>query len=268
MVSSFRAVVVGGGCVGAGILYGLAKRGWTDVALLERTQLTAGSTWHAAGLIPSYARSRNVGRMIARSIEIYEGLEAETGQNVGWHKCGQLRIANTRDRLDEYRSYMDVAEVQGVRARIVSPAEAREIWPLLDNNSMLGALYHPDAGHIAPADVTQAMAKGARDRGAKIHLDTEVVGFERMPSGEWRVKTSRGEIVCEHVILATGNYARQTGAMLGLDIPAIPILHQYWITEAVPEIVERKRLGLPEMPILRDEGYEGYLREEGDGLMF
>ncbi|RVD18465.1 FAD-dependent oxidoreductase, partial [Mesorhizobium sp. M4B.F.Ca.ET.017.02.2.1] len=268
MVSSFRAVVVGGGCVGAGILYGLAKRGWTDVALLERTQLTAGSTWHAAGLIPSYARSRNVGRMIARSIEIYEGLEAETGQKVGWHKCGQLRIANTRDRLDEYKSYMDVAEVQGVRARIVSPAEAREIWPLLDNKDMRGALYHPDDGHIAPADVTQAMAKGARDLGAKVHLDTEVVGFERMPGGEWKVKTPRGDILCEHVILATGNYARQTGAMLGLDIPAIPIVHQYWITEAVPEVVERKRLGLPEMPILRDEGYEGYLREEGDGLLF
>ncbi|TIL76426.1 MAG: FAD-dependent oxidoreductase, partial [Mesorhizobium sp.] len=170
--------------------------------------------------------------------------------------------------LDEYKSYMDVAEVQGLRARIVSPAEAREIWPLLDNKDMLGALYHPDDGHIAPADVTQAMAKGARDLGAKVHLDTEVVGFERMPGGEWKVNTSRGDILCEHVILATGNYARQTGAMLGLDIPAIPIVHQYWITEAVPEIVERKRLGLPEMPILRDEGYEGYLREEGDGLLF
>ncbi|MBZ9676083.1 FAD-dependent oxidoreductase [Mesorhizobium sp. ES1-1] len=268
MASSVRAVVVGGGCVGAGILYGLAKRGWTDVALLERTQLTAGSTWHAAGLIPSYARSRNIGRMIARSIEIYERLEAETGQKVGWHKCGQLRIANTRDRLDEYKSYMDVAETQGVQARIVSPAEAREIWPLLDNKQMLGALYHPDDGHIAPADVTQAMAKGARDLGAKVHLGTEVVGFERMLGGEWKVRTTRGDFVCEHVILATGNYARQTGAMLGLDIPAIPILHQYWITEAVPEIVERKRSGFPEMPILRDEGFEGYLREEGDGLMF
>lgn len=268
MLTPMRAIVVGGGCVGAGILYGLAKRGWSDVALLERTQLTAGSTWHAAGLIPSYARSLSVGRMIARSIEIYEGLEAETGQKVGWHKCGQLRIANTRDRLDEYRSYMDVAEVQGVRARIVSPSEAREIWPLLNNSGMLGALYHPDDGHIAPADVTQAMAKGARDLGAKIHLGTEVTGFERMPGGEWKVRSSRGDFVCEHVILATGNYARQTGAMLGLDIPAIPIVHQYWITDAVPEVVERKRLGLPEMPILRDEGYEGYLREEGDGLMF
>jgi dimethylglycine dehydrogenase len=263
-----RAVVVGGGCVGVGVLYGLARRGWTDVALLERTQLTAGSTWHAAGLIPSYARNVNVGRMIAKSIDIYEGLEAETGQPVGWHKCGQLRIANTRDRLDEYKSYMSVAAVQGIRAELVTPDEARRLWPLLDNREMLAALYHPDDGHIAPADVTQAMAKGARDRGATIHLNTEVKGFERLPRGEWKLRTNQGEIVCEHVILATGNYARQTGAMLGLDIPAIPIIHQYWITDAVPEVVARKRQGLPEMPILRDEGFEGYLREEGDGLMF
>ncbi|VDC22512.1 GcvT family protein [Pseudogemmobacter humi] len=269
MKTHARAVVIGGGCVGAGILYGLAKRGWTDTVLLERTQLTAGSTWHAAGLIPSYARSLNIGRMIQKTIEIYEGLEAETGQHVGWHKCGQLRIANTKDRLDEYKSYMDVAAVQGIRAELVTPKEAVELWPLLENNKdMLAALYHPDDGHIAPADVTMAMAKGARDLGAKIELNTEVKAIERQPSGEWKITTNKGEILCEHVICATGNYARQTGAMLGLEIPAIPIIHQYWITDAVPEIIERKRQGLPEMPILRDEGFEGYLREEGDGLMF
>lgn len=268
MQTHARAVVIGGGCVGAGVLYGLARRGWTDVALLERTQLTAGSTWHAAGLIPSYARNLNVGRMIARTIEIYEGLEAETGQRVGWHKCGQLRIANTPDRLDEYKSYMSVAEVQGTKAFLLTPSEALKLWPLLENKAMLGALYHPDDGHIAPADVTNAMAKGARDRGARIYLNAEVNGFERTAGGEWLVRTTAGDIVCEHVICATGNYARQTGALFGIDIPAIPIIHQYWITAPVAEIVERKRNGLPEMPILRDEGFEGYLREEGDGLMF
>ena len=263
-----RAVIIGGGCVGAGILYGLARRGWTDIALLERTQLTAGSTWHAAGLVPSYTRNFNVGRMIARTIEIYEGLEADTGQSVGWHKCGQLRLANTKERLDEFKSYMSVAEAQGTRAELLGPAEARKLWPLIESERMLAALYNPDDGHIAPADVTQAMAKGARDRGAKIYLDTEVKGFERTRSGEWRIRTSKGDITCEHVICATGNYARQTGALLGLEIPAIPIIHQYWITDAVPEIVERKRKGEPEMPILRDENVEGYIRQEGDGLMF
>lgn len=263
-----RVVVVGGGCVGAGILYGLARRGWTDVALLERTQLTAGSTWHAAGLVPSYTRNFNVGRMIAKTIEIYEGLEADTSQNVGWHKCGQLRLANSRERLDEFTSYMSVAEAQGTRAELLSPAEARKLWPLLAHEKMLAALYNPDDGHIAPADVTQAMAKGARDRGAKIYLETEVKGFERTASGEWKITTNRGDITCEHVVCATGNYARQTGAMLGLEIPAIPIIHQYWITEAIPELVERKQKGEPEMPILRDEHVEGYVRQEGDGLMF
>lgn len=268
MQTHARVVVVGGGCVGAGILYGLAKRGWKDIVLLERTQLTAGSTWHAAGLIPSYARNLNIGRMIQKTIDIYEGLEAETGQHVGWHKCGQLRIANTRDRLDEYKSYMSVAPVQGVRAELLTPSEVRALCPMLDNPDMLGALYNPDDGHIAPADVTMAMAKGARDLGAKIELNTEVRGFERLPSGEWKVLTNRGDIICEHVVLATGNYARQTGAMLGLEIPAIPIVHQFWITDAVPEVIARKREGRPEMAILRDEGFEGYLREEGDGLMF
>lgn len=269
MQSHARVVVVGGGCVGAGILYGLTRRGWSDVVLLERTRLTAGSTWHAAGLIPSYARSLNIGRMIAKSIAIYEGLEAETGQVVGWHKCGQLRIAKTPERLNEYKSYMSVAPVQGWRAELLTPKEARDLWPLLaDNEEMLAALYHPDDGHIAPADVTQALAKGARDRGAKIYQDTAVVGFTRLPGGEWKVATTQGDIICEHVVCATGNYARQTGAMLGLDIPAIPIVHQYWVTEEVPEIVARKRQKLPEMPILRDEAFEGYLREEGNGLMF
>ena len=269
MQTHARAVVIGGGCVGAGILYGLTKRGWSDVVLLERTQLTAGSTWHAAGLIPSYARSRSIGLMIQKSIAIYEGLEAETGLKVGWHKCGQLRIAKTRDRMDEYQSYLDSFDTQGIRASWLDKKAVHELWPLLrGDEEMLGALYNPDDGHIAPADVTMAMAKGARDRGAKIYLNTEVKSVTRTADGEWKITTNNGEILCEHVISATGNYARQTGAMFGLELPAIPIIHQYWITEALPQIKARKAAGLPEMPILRDEVFEGYLREEGDGLMF
>jgi dimethylglycine dehydrogenase len=268
MPSHVRTIVIGGGCVGVGCLYGLAKRGWSDARLLERTQLTAGSTWHAAGLIPSYARSFNVGRMIAKTIAIYEGLESETGQHIGWHKCGQLRTANTRDRMDEFLSYMSVAEAQGTRAALLSPSEVRDLWPLLENDAMLGGLYHPDDGHIAPADVTHAMAKAAKNLGASIHLNTEVTGFQSLPGGEWRVKTNAGDIICEHIVCATGNYARQTGALLGLDIPAIPIIHQYWVTEPVPEIVARRAEGQPELPILRDEAFAGYLREEGDGLLF
>ena len=269
MQSHARVVVVGGGCVGVNILHELARRGWSDAVLLERSQLTAGSTWHAAGLIPVYSFSYRFGRLIAKSIEIYEGLEAETGHPVGWHKCGQLRVANSRERMDEYLNYASIAETQGVRAEILSPAEVRGLWPLFTGHrNLLGGVYNPDDGHIAPADVTQAAAAGARAKGAKIHQETRVTAFEPCPNGEWRVRTERGDIVCEHVVVATGSYARETGAMVGLDLPALPILHQYWVTETVPELVRRHAEGLPEMPVLRDETINGYVREEGEGLMF
>jgi dimethylglycine dehydrogenase len=264
-----RVVVIGGGCVGASVLYGLTQRGWTDVVLLERTQLTAGSTWHAAGLIPTFTRSHTVGRMIKKSLEIYEHLDASTGQSVGWHRCGHLRVARTPERMDEFTSYMSLAETQGIAARLVSPREILELWPLIGTaDGMLGGLYHPDDGHIASADVTQALAKAARDAGAQVHLNTEVTGFDQLPDGGWRVRTNRGDFVCEHVVSATGNYARQTAAMVGLDLPAIPIVHQYWITEAMAQVRDRRAQGLPEMPILRDESFAGYMREEGEGLLF
>jgi dimethylglycine dehydrogenase len=262
-------VVVGGGCVGANILYSLAHRGWTDCCLLERTELTAGSTWHAAGLIPIYSFSYKFGRLIAKTIEIYEGLEEETGQAVGWHKCGQLRVANTRDRMDEYLNYATIAETQGVRAEILTPKETLDLWPLMDGGAdLLGAAYNPDDGHIAPADVTQALAKGARSLGAKIYRETEVTGYEQLPSGEWLVRTNKGDITCQHVVTATGNYVQQTAQMIGLNIPAFPVVHQYWVTETVPQVRERHEQGLPELPVLRNEEINGYVREERDGLMF
>ena len=269
MQSHARVVVVGGGAVGANILYSLTRRGWTDVVLLERNELTSGSTWHAAGLMPLYTHHFTHGRIVLKSIEIYEGLEAETGQAVGWHKCGSLRLASDHDRLDEYLAHASAAATQGVEARIVSPREVKELWPLIENGErIIGGLYHPQDGHIAPADVTQALAKGARDRGAKIYRNTEAVAFEQTPGGEWKVRTRDGDITCQHLVIATGFYAQRTARMLGIAVPAISIIHQYLVTEEVPEIVARKRAGLPEMPILKDDRYLGYLREERQGLMF
>ena len=269
MLSQARVVVVGGGCVGVNILYSLASMGWRDVILLERTELTAGSTWHAAGLIPLYSFSYAFGRVIGKSIDKYEGLEAETGQAVGWHKCGQLRVANTRDRMDEYLSYAAIAETQGIRAEILGPAEIKELWPLYEPGpDLLGGIYNPDDGHIAPADVTQALAKGARDKGATIERHCEVTAIEALPDGEWLVRSTKGDIRCEHVVTATGNYAQQTAGLLGLELPALPILHQYWVTEPVAALQERQKAGLPEMPVLRDETINGYVREEGEALMF
>jgi dimethylglycine dehydrogenase len=269
MQSHARAVIVGGGAVGTNILYSLTRRGWTDVVLLERAELTSGSTWHAAGLIPLYANRYTHGRMILKTIEIYEGLEAETGQAVGWHKCGSLRLASDRDRLDEYLWHAGCAKTQGVEAHILTPQEVRKLWPLIENaDRIMGGLYHPQDGHIAPADVTQALAKGARDKGAKIYRNTEALTFEQLPSCEWKITTSAGDIVCEHLVVATGNYAQRTARLLGISYPAIPVVHQYLITEEVPEIVARKKAGLPEMPILKDDRFIGYLREERQALMF
>ncbi|MDH3667511.1 MAG: FAD-dependent oxidoreductase [Paracoccaceae bacterium] len=269
MQSHARVVVVGGGCVGVNILYSLTHRGWTDCCLLERTELTAGSTWHAAGLIPLYSFSYSFGRLIARTIEIYEGLEAETGQAIGWHKCGQLRIAESRDRMDEYLNYATIAETQGIRAKILTAEETLELWPLMKRSpNLLGAVHNPDDGHIAPADVTQALAKGARNLGAKIHQHTAVTSYEQRPNGEWLVRTDQGEIICEHVVTATGNYVQQTAAMLGINIPAFPVVHQYWVTEASSELAERKAAGLPELAVLRNEAINGYVREERDGFQF
>jgi len=214
-------------------------------------------------------RSLTASQLINKTIEIYKNLESDTGQNVGWHPCGQLRIARTTSHMDEYLSYMNVAEAIGAEAALLSPQDVINLWPLLhDADGVLGALFHPRDGYVSPTDVTIAMAKGARDRGAKIHEGTKAVGFSQRPSGEWRVSTTDGEISCEHLVLATGNYARQTGKMLGIDIPAIPVVVQYWFTEPIPELRERKRQGLPELPIMRDEAFLGYTREEGDALMF
>ncbi|MEM7193449.1 MAG: FAD-dependent oxidoreductase [Pseudomonadota bacterium] len=269
MQSHSRVVVIGGGCVGANIVYSLAQRGWTDVCLLERTELTAGSTWHAAGLVPVYSFSYRFGRLIQKTIDVYEELQASFGYDIGWHKCGQLRIAESADRMDEYLNYASIAETQGVRAEILSPQQTVDLWPLMKRSpNLLGAVYNPDDGHIAPADITQALAKAARQLGVSVYQNTQVNAIEAKPSGEWTVRTSNGDIDCEHVVTATGNYAQQTAGMLGLELPCFPVLHQYWITESVPALQDRKANGLPEMPVLRNEAINGYVREERDGLMF
>ncbi|MBO68891.1 MAG: glycine cleavage system protein T [Acidiferrobacteraceae bacterium] len=269
MQSHARVVIVGGGCVGVNILYSLAHRGWSDICLLERTELTAGSTWHAAGLIPLYSFSYRFGRIISKTIEIYEQLEAETGQSVSWHKCGQLRVAESRDRMDEYLNYASIAPTQGVRAEILTPAETIELWPLMKkSSSLVGSVYNPDDGHIAPADVTQALAKGATQLNARIYKNTEATSIDLLDTGEWRVQTNKGDIICEHVVTATGNYAQQTAHMLELDLPCFPVLHQYWVTDSVPQIKQRRTQGCIELPILRNERINGYIREERDSLMF
>ncbi len=271
MKSHARVVVIGGGAVGVSTLYHLAKKGWSDVVLLERSELTAGSTWHAAGLLPLFNMSYTVGQLHKYSVDLYKRLPAETGQDVSLHVTGNLRLATSRARMDEYQKYCGTANTIGVPFQVISPAEVKALWPLAelgnggDTPAIVGALYHPDDGHIAPADLTMAFRKGARAGGAEIYEHTEVTAVARTASGEWKLTTNQGEITCEHVVCATGNYARQTGKLFGINVPAIPVEHQYIVYDESPELKAYRQSGGKELAVLRESDQSYYLREERMG---
>ena len=267
MRSHARAVVIGGGIVGCSVLYHLAKLGWSDAVLVEKADLTHGSTWHAAGLLPLFNMSYAVGQLHKYSIDLYQRLEAETGQAVSFHQTGNLRLATKAERMDEYRKYCGTANTIGVPFEMIGPKEVAELWPLCETEGLVGALFHPHDGHVAPADVTQALAIGARAAGAEINRSTEVTAITQGANGEWTVETTQGDIACEVVITASGAWARHVTAMVGLDLPAIPVEHQYLVTEEVPELQERKAAGLAELPVLRESDASYYLREEREGLI-
>ncbi len=267
MKTHARAVVVGGGVVGVSTLYHLAKKGWSDVVLIERKELTSGSTWHAAGLLPLFNLSYSVGQLHKYSVRFYEELQEETGMNVGFAKVSNIRLARTKDRWDEYMYYAGIAETIGVKVNILTPEQVKEVWPLCETEGLLGAIQHPDDGYIQPADLTQALAKGARDRGATIYRNTTVTGIEQQADGLWKVTTDKGEITAEHIISCTGSFARKTGEMVGINIPVIPVEHQYIVTEPHPAIQERRKQGLPEMGVLRESDSAWYMREEAGGLI-
>ena len=267
MRTSARVVVIGGGVVGVSTLYHLAKKGWSDCVLVERKELTSGSTWHAAGLLPLFNMSYSVGQIHKYSVGLYKSLEAETGQSVGLKQVSNIRLARTRDRMDEYRYYAGVAQTIGVEVRFLTPAQVKEIWPLCNIDGILGAIQHPEDGYIQPADLTQALATGARKLGAEINRNTVVTAITQLAGGEWKVATDKGDIVCEHIVSASGNFARQTGRMLGLDVPVMPVEHQYIVTEPHPAIVARHKAGLPEMGVLRESDSSWYMREEAGGLL-
>jgi dimethylglycine dehydrogenase len=271
-----KALVVGGGAVGTGIAYHLAKAGW-DTMLLERDELTSGSTWHAAGLLPLFNMSYATTHIHKYSVDFYKSLEAETGLNAGFAVVGNLRMAQTQERMDEYMLYSSVAETCDVYHEFLTPKEMKERWPLLRTDDLKGALFHPQDGYINPADVTQAMAKGARQHGCTIERKWQVDGYEWTGS-EWKVTctkmvekggnlvTSEEQVVitAEHVVTATGNHAQRTAKLLGIKIPAIPVEHQFIVTEPDPMLVEYRKNN-PEHPVLRDADAKWYVREERGG---
>ncbi len=266
MKSKAKVVVVGGGVVGVSALYHLAKKGWSDVVLIERKELTSGSTWHAAGLLPLFNMSYSVGQLHKYAVNLYKSLEEETGKNVGFSVVSNIRLADNKDRMDEYHQYAGVAKTIGVDVKFLTPDQVKEIWPLCNTKDLIGAIQHTEDGYIQPADLTQALATGARNRGAEIYRNTTVLAMKQNKDG-WVVETDKGSIECEHVISCSGNFARQTGKMVGLDIPVIPVEHQYIVTEPHPEIQKRKKEGLPEMGVLRDSDSRWYMREEAGGLI-
>ena len=266
MKSRARVVVIGGGVVGVSTLYHLAKKGWSDVVLVERKELTSGSTWHAAGLLPLFNMSYSVGRLHKYGVDLYKTLQTETGQNVGFNVVSNIRLASSQDRMDEFRHYAGVAKTMGVDVKFLSPEEVKSIWPFANVDDLIGAIQHIDDGYIQPADLTQALAKGARALGAQIYINTLVNAIEQNKDTGWKVITDKGVIYCEHVVSATGNFARQTGYMVGLEVPSIPVEHQYIVTKSHPEIIKRRQQGL-KMGVLRDPSGSWYMREENDGLI-
>ncbi|MCH9853077.1 MAG: FAD-dependent oxidoreductase [Alphaproteobacteria bacterium] len=256
-----RAVVIGGGVAGCSTIYHLAKRG-IETVLCERNTLTSGSTWHAAGLLPLFNMSYAVAQLHKYSIDLYKTLEEETGQDVGFHVCGNIRLAHTQARMDEYKNYAGVARSIGVDYQIITPEKVKELWPLSKTDDLVGALWHNTDGHIAPADLCMAFVKGARNNGGEIYEKTCVTDIEKAPSGEWIVKTDKGDIQCEYVVTASGSYTNQLLSAVGVKLPMIPVEHQYIVTDIVPELQERLDAGLPEMAILRESDASYYLREE------
>lgn len=266
MKTQAKVVVIGGGVVGVSTLYHLAKKGWRDVVLVERKELTSGSTWHAAGLLPLFNMSYSVGKLHQYSVNFYQALEQETKLSVGFRQVSNIRLACTEDRMDEYRYYAGVGKTVGVQINFLTPQQVGEIWPMCNTKGLVGAIQHPEDGYIQPNDLTTALARGARNHGAEIYRHTCVTALEPRNDG-WRVTTDRGDIDCQHVVSCSGNFARNTGAMVGLDIPVIPVEHQYIVTEPHPQILARKQKGLPEQGVLRESDAGYYLREEAGGML-
>ena len=261
-----RVVIVGGGVMGCGLAYHLGHEGWSDVVLLEKAELTSGSTWHAAGQITHSTSSYGLGKCVGYNIDLYAGqLEAETGVSVTWHGCGSFRLAYTDDEMDWLRHTMSVGTALGFPMELVGPEEIRKQHPFYNLEGVQGGLHTPDDGHADPSGVTQALAAGARMKGVKIIRRCRATNITQAESGEWIVETEMGTIRCEHVVNAGGTYARQMGEWSGLQLPMTSMTHHYLVTDTVPEFIDLEA----ELPVIRDDKMvSGYIRmEQKSGLI-
>jgi dimethylglycine dehydrogenase len=230
-----QAVVIGGGVVGCSVLYHLSKAGWKDVVLVERKQLTAGSTWHAAGGIHTLNGDPNVAALQKYTVELYQEIEEISEVPCAINLPGGLLLADTEQRLDWLRMAHARGRYLGMETEIITPAEAKEIMPFMDESKFVGAMYDRHEGHVDPSGVTHAYAKAAEKAGAEVYLETWAKEIVRRPDGSWDVVCDRGAINCEHVVNAGGLWAREVGHMIGLELPAIAMEHMYLQNDAIPE---------------------------------
>ncbi len=263
MRSSARVVVIGGGIVGCSTLYHLTKLGWTDVLLIERNELTSGSTWHAAAGFGVLHDDTNMARLNHYSMQCYRGLEAETGQACGIHTTGGLYLAERPERMDQLKIMEAKAATLGFAFEFVPPKRIAELHPLIDASRLLGAWFQPDEGHLDPSGVTRALAMGARNAGAEVVRFCPVLATEPRPDGTWEVVTEQGTVHAEHVVNAAGLWGREVARLAGLELPLQPMEHQYLVTETIPEIAALDR----ELPGISDRDAEYYMRQEGEGLL-
>jgi dimethylglycine dehydrogenase len=263
MKTHARVVIVGGGVMGVGLLYHLALEGWTDIVLVEKGELTSGSTWHAAGQCPHFNGSLNMTKVHVYGTRLYADLERLTGQAVSWHGCGGLRLALTDEEVNWFKYVYGISRLAGYECEIIGPSEIAQYHPFLQTFGIKAAFRTVHDGHVAPADVTNAMAAGARKLGAEIYRRCRVMDIKLLPNGEWRVFTENGNIDCEHVVNAAGSYCDVVASWTGHLAPIANMLHHYVITEPLQELIDYK----PELPVVRDPYAHAYLREETNGVL-
>lgn len=258
--SHAEIVVIGGGIIGCSTAYHLARDHKANVVLLEQGTLTSGSTWHAAGLVGQLRSSASITRVLKYSVDLYKGLEAETGLATGWKMSGCLRLATNQDRWTEFRRLATTAKSFGMDMHLLTPQEVKAMWPLMEVGDLFGASWLPTDGQASPSDITQSLAKGARMHGAKIVENVRVTGFDMEDGRIRRVRTTLGDIACEKVVNCAGQWARQVGTMAGINVPLQPVKHQYIITEKVSGLST-------DAPTIRDPDRRTYFKEEVGGLV-
>lgn len=265
MKDEARCVIIGGGAMGVGLAYYLAHQGWgKDTVLVEKGELTSGSTWHAAGLVPNFIGDLNMAKVHDEAVKLYPRIEQETGLSPGWHGCGAIRLARNDNEVDWHRYVHAMLTQVGIESHLISPSEITELHPLLDvSDDVLLGFYTPNDGWTDPTGCTNAMARGARQLGVDIERHTLVTDMSQLSDGRWEIVTDKGTIRCEHVVNAAGHYAPQLGAMIGLDVPIVSVIHQYLVTEALPSVAALDH----ELPVIRDPRASCYYRQELDGLL-